>query len=366
MKRVLIVAEDKLVSNYHRVRLEAMGLSVDAARSADAARRAVRGRTPDLTLIDPIMSDFSPTQVVETVREALGEKELWIISQLPAPVALAMEKAGANRVLGRRGALEGNLFAHVAEALGIPDFDPLKDDAEREAWFHSISEAGPETINSLRTALHDFVKDTPTAIKLYDLFRQVHQLSHRVSMLQLRALGRMTTAIQALVYDLYATPEQINPAIVRTVSQAIDFLAVLFEEENLTRLQNSASADVFVVDDEAPAREVIGAAMKLVHLKIICADDPEMALCVLEDNQFDLIFLDVNLPRMSGLELCTEIRQLEDHRHTPIVFVTGVNTLLSRAQASLSGGNDFIAKPFNLLELGVKALMWIFKGQINQ
>ncbi len=148
------------------------------------------------------------------------------------------------------------------------------------------------------------------------------------------------------------------------VSQAIDFLAVLFEEKNLTRLQDPASADVFVVDDEPPARQMISAAMKLVGLKITCADDAEMALSVLGDNQFDLIFLDVNMPHGSGFELCTQIRQLEDHRKTPIVFLTGMNTFQNRAQGSLSGGNDFIGKPFNLLELGVKALMWIFKGQL--
>ena len=364
MKRVLLVAEDQLVSNYHRVRFEAMGISVDAARSTETARRMARDRNPDLTLVDPIMSGFSPIQAVETLREALAEKEMWVISRLPHSVARAMEKAGANRVLGRNGELEGNLFAHVAEALGLPAINPAREDGEHDAWVHSISEAAPETINSLRKRLHDFVKDPRNGVELYELFRQTHQLSHRAVMLQLNAVGRLTTSLEGLVYDLYAMPEEINPSIVRTVSQAIDFLAVLFEEENLHQLKDPASADVFVVDDEPPARQMISAAMKLVHLKITCADDSEMALSVLGDNQFDLIFLDVNMPHSSGFELCTQIRQLEDHRKTPIVFLTGMNTFQNRAQGTLSGGNDFIGKPFNLLELGVKALMWIFKGQL--
>jgi len=200
---------------------------------------------------------------------------------------------------------------------------------------------------------------------LYELFRMAHQLSHRVEMMQLKPLGRLTTSIEALLYDLYAMPEQINPSVMRTISQAIDFLAVLFSEDTLDRLQDPAAADVFVVDDEGAARQMISAAMKLVDLKITCADDPDMALSVLGDNRFDLIFLDVNMPQGSGFELCTQIRQLEDHRKTPIVFLTGMNTFQNRAQGSLSGGNDFIGKPFNLLELGVKALMWIFKGQLG-
>ena len=64
-----------------------------------------------------------------------------------------------------------------------------------------------------------------------------------------------------------------------------------------------------MVDDEPAARQMISAAMKLAQLKITCADDPEMALSVLGDNQFDLIFLDVNMPHCSGFDLCTKIRQ---------------------------------------------------------
>jgi CheY-like chemotaxis protein len=252
----------------------------------------------------------------------------------------------------------------VAETLGMPAYDPAGADGEHEAWVHSIAKAAPETINALRTSLHDFIKEPRSGMGLYEIFRQTHQLSHRVSMLQLDALGRLTTSMEALVYDLYAMPEQINPSVMRTLSQAIDFLVLLFEEDTLQQLKDPAAADVFVVDDEPPARQMISAAMKLVQLKITCAEDPEMALSVLGDNRFDLIFLDVNMPQGSGFDLCTQVRQLEDHRRTPIVFLTGLNTFQNRAQGSLSGGNDFIGKPFNLLELGVKALMWIFKGQL--
>jgi len=364
MKRILLVAEDQLVSNYNRLRIESMGIAVDVVKSTESARRVARERNPDITLIDPIMTGYSPIQAVEILREVLGPGQLWVISRLPAPVARAMEKAGADRVLGRGTSLDGNLFTLVAEALGLPPFDLAKEEGEHEAWVHSISEAAPESINVLRMTLHDFVKDPGRGVGLYEVFRQVHQLSHRVSMLHLQALGRLTASMEALVYDLYAMPEQINPSVVRTLSQAIDFLALLFEESTLLQLRDPASVDVFVVDDEPIARQMISAAMKLVDLKITCADDPEMALSVLSDNQFDLVFLDVNMPQGSGFDLCTQVRQLEDHRNTPVVFLTGMNTFQGRAQGSLSGGNDFIGKPFNLLELGLKALIWIFKGQL--
>ena len=366
MKRVLLLAEDQLVSNYHRGRIEAAGLAVDTARTNDAARRLATERNPDLILLDPVLAGQTAPQAVEHLRGALGTIPMWVISRLPNQMAMAVEKAGANRVLGRNGALDGDLTAHLRECLGLPvaleNAFPVDD---HDSWVTSISRAAPEAINALRVTMHDFIKDPRNAVRLYELFRQIHQLSQRVLMLQLEAVGRLTSALEALVYDLYTMPEQINPSTVRTISQTIDFLVILFDERNMRRLQSPSSAEVMVVDDEAPARQMISAAMKLVNLKITCAADPEMALSILGDNLFDLIFLDVNLPQGSGFEICTEIRQLEDHQKTPIVFLTGSNTFQNRAQGSLSGGNDFISKPFNLLELGVKALMWIFKGQLS-
>src|ERR1035438_7055737 len=50
---------------------------------------------------------------------------------------------------------------------------------------------------------------------------------------------------------------------------------------------------------------------------------------------------------------------------TPVVFVTAHADFESRARSTLSGGNDFIAKPFLLLELAVKALNWLFKAGLN-
>ena len=67
------------------------------------------------------------------------------------------------------------------------------------------------------------------------------------------------------------------------------------------------------------------------------------------------------MPGLTGLELCVKIRAKEPNRSTPIVFVTSHSDFGSRAQSALSGGNDFIAKPFLLVEVALKALTWLFK-----
>jgi PleD family two-component response regulator len=89
------------------------------------------------------------------------------------------------------------------------------------------------------------------------------------------------------------------------------------------------------------------------------------ALDALEEKPFDLIFLDVDMPNMNGYELCSRIRALPDYKKTPVVFVTSLNDFESRANSSASGGNDFIAKPFMFIELAVKALIHVFRSQLD-
>ena len=71
------------------------------------------------------------------------------------------------------------------------------------------------------------------------------------------------------------------------------------------------------------------------------------------------------MPEMNGFDLCAKIRALPLHEKTPIVFITGMATFQNRVQSNLSGGNDFIGKPFNIAELAVKALIWVFKGHLG-
>jgi CheY-like chemotaxis protein len=86
---------------------------------------------------------------------------------------------------------------------------------------------------------------------------------------------------------------------------------------------------------------------------------------LLQETHFDLIFLDVEMPGQSGLDLCAKIRKMTTNRITPVVFVTAHCDFGSRAKSVLSGGNDFIAKPFLSVELAVKALVWLFGGRVE-
>ena len=71
------------------------------------------------------------------------------------------------------------------------------------------------------------------------------------------------------------------------------------------------------------------------------------------------------MPGMDGFELCTRLRNLPAHRKTPVVFVTSLSDFETRTSSTMSGGNDFIAKPFLFIELAVKALIFVLRGKIE-
>jgi len=119
-----------------------------------------------------------------------------------------------------------------------------------------------------------------------------------------------------------------------------------------------------VVDDEAISRRAVIYALEKANLKCTSVEDPKTALTMLSENQFNLIFLDVDMPGMSGFELCTKLRTLPGHARTPVVFVTGLTDFESRARSTLSGGNDLIAKPFLFMELAVKAMTHLLSNQL--
>jgi DNA-binding response OmpR family regulator len=86
---------------------------------------------------------------------------------------------------------------------------------------------------------------------------------------------------------------------------------------------------------------------------------------MLAANPFDLAFLDVDMPGMTGFELCSKLRALPMHKKTPVVFVTNLSDFNSRTSSMMAGGNDFIAKPFLFIELTVKALIHVLRGKLQ-
>ncbi len=81
----------------------------------------------------------------------------------------------------------------------------------------------------------------------------------------------------------------------------------------------------------------------------LCMDGEE-ALAQIDEKQFDLLILDINVPRLSGLDLLKEVRDY--NKQTPAIFITAYQDIEHLKKAFMAGCDDYIKKPFELEELG--------------
>ena len=103
---------------------------------------------------------------------------------------------------------------------------------------------------------------------------------------------------------------------------------------------------VVVVDDEAAIGPVIRSILAPDGIVVEVTADGQAALPRLLDETPDLVILDVNMPGMSGWELCAILRRQSATRALPILFVTGRQQVKDRITAMQFGASDYLTKPF--------------------
>lgn len=113
---------------------------------------------------------------------------------------------------------------------------------------------------------------------------------------------------------------------------------------------------VLVVDDEKLIVKGIRFSLLQDGMEVDCAYDGEEALNMAKANSYDMILLDVMLPKMDGFEVCQAIREFSD---VPIVMLTEKGDDMDKILGLEYGADDYITKPFNILEVKarIKAIM---------
>lgn len=104
---------------------------------------------------------------------------------------------------------------------------------------------------------------------------------------------------------------------------------------------------ILIVEDERAISDLVKLNLSKVGYQCICAYDGLEAADLLEEQNFDLIILDVMLPKINGYELMEYIRPLQ----IPVIFLTAKATLDDRMKGLTSGAEDYMVKPFEVVEL---------------
>lgn len=113
---------------------------------------------------------------------------------------------------------------------------------------------------------------------------------------------------------------------------------------------------ILVVDDEKLIVKGIRFSLEQDDMKVDCAYDGEEALELAKENKYDLILLDVMLPKQDGFEVCQMIREFSD---VPIIMLTAKGDDMDKILGLEYGADDYITKPFNILEVKarIKAIL---------
>ncbi len=409
MKKVLIVEDDQIVANIYRNKFAVDGFQVEVALDGPAGLEMAHQFRPDAIILDLMLPRMSGVDFMKQIRSHPDFRQLPVIvfsnTYLSNMVQEAW-KAGATKCLSKANCTPNQVIAVVRSTLfnnGAPvltppplvEFKPpvetrqaspapappslpvpprtLERSTEAETQFQAqvrkdFLESFPGALTAARASLQGIIKGDKEAARLghaQELYRRIHTLTGGAATAGMPQIAQMADALEALLKELCEKPANMNASSLRTVASALDFLGVLFEHRIFPNEHDGRPSSILVVDDEAISRRAVTHALERAKLKAVSVDDPLAAYELLAHKKFDLIFLDVDMPGMSGFELCTKLRMLPSYQKTPVVFVTSLTDFESRANSTMSGGNDLIAKPFLFLELAVKALVYVFRARLQ-
>jgi len=113
----------------------------------------------------------------------------------------------------------------------------------------------------------------------------------------------------------------------------------------------AACGPVLLVDDNEQNLELLQAYLEDLDCPTLLATDGRQALELVQQHDPDIILLDIMMPRMSGFQVCKEIKSNPATQDIPVVMVTALNEIADAERAVECGADDFLTKPVNRLEL---------------
>lgn len=109
-----------------------------------------------------------------------------------------------------------------------------------------------------------------------------------------------------------------------------------------------ASARILIAEDEAPLRNLVRMSLEANGHQVTVVGNGEEALASFIATPFDLVILDIMMPKMDGLEVCREIRRRSE---TPVIMITALGSTEDLVKGLETGADDYIAKPFTFREV---------------
>lgn len=108
---------------------------------------------------------------------------------------------------------------------------------------------------------------------------------------------------------------------------------------------------VMVIDDSKTIRRTAETLLKKAGCEVVTAIDGFEALAKITDQNPDVIFIDIMMPRLDGYQTCALIKKNKIYKHTPVILLTSKDGLFDRARGRIVGSDRYLTKPFTKDEL---------------
>ncbi len=386
--KILIIEDDELIAKVYSGKYQAAGFVTTSAGDGVRGLELVSEFKPDLIHLDLSIPKLNGVEVIKQVRSRPALKSLPIVvlsnTYQNRLVKQAID-AGATRCVSKatctpkmmleiveayrpaEASLPASPVAESAAQGAAPVSAPLDSPYTTEIHKHAAFQAdiqrgflrrAPQKLGAIRTLVAPLFKaDAATRSQdLAELFRVTNSFAGQAGIAGFERLSQLASALAALVRDLMDEPKSLSPSAIHTIVAASDSLSALLDHATDPEAEPTTPGIVLVVDDDPIARRAVCVALARLSVPTLSVADPKAALSLLAENRFRLVFMDIEMPGLSGPDLCGELRKLPGYATTPVVFVSGRADDEARARGQASGASELIAKPFLPLELAVKTL----------
>jgi CheY-like chemotaxis protein len=394
VRTILFVENDLVALRMYSQRLEREGFHLDPAQDGLEAIRKMSRTRPDLMVLDMMLPKLGGVEVLKFIRSDSRLKTLPVVifsNASWAEMPLDAVSGGRIRHLLKSDCTFPMLLQTIQELLadtadGASDTLPK---AEVPASAHRLGANSPgmaprrdphpiacaafvtealAEMPKIREHCFAYIKApaSPGSLQhLPSLYQRVHFLSGAAVGAGCSRVAMLCKAFDELLSEIMVKPSWVTPSVLQTIAQAVDCLALLINSTNVDLCQLMPPAKVLAVDDDAVCNHVIVGTLKRPNFDAKCVDDPITALQLLQNDQYQLVLLDINMPDLTGFELCEKLRQFPHCKSLPVIFITGYNNFENRKQSVLSGGHDFITKPVSPSELALKATLHLLRASVQ-
>ena len=360
-KRILIIEDEPLIAEIYRKKFLRRGFDAMVATDGVVGLEKIESWKPDALLLDVMMPRLDGLGVLRRVRENPATKGIPVVmySNCFSPaIAAEARKLGASHLLSKSETRPGQVLDIISVMLNEPALAPF--DAIPAYDRTACLEAANATVAELRKLLKDILANNDSS-RLGELRDMTHAFGTQSWLAGLPRSAHLCAALEILLRTLCEHPQYISFSTDKTLLQAVECLERMAASNDTEPPQPEPS--ILIVDDEEISLQAATYALQKAKLLALCTSDSEEALVALATRSFDLVLLDIDMPKIDGVTLCSNMRAMPHHQKTPVVFFSQLSEIGYRIGSMAAGGNDFIGKPFLSIELSVKALVWLFTPQ---